>query len=250
MRAPAAAGTLALVLTATLAASLFVLPLPAAGPFAEEKPKTIDFACPQCDGPLQVPSEMIGKQMTCPHCRRVIAVSMPVEKQPPLQLAPPKFDVKDLKLELSPYPRPWWDNAHVAKALVELIGGAILMCLAGALAAWNWALDRLQSRLMRFWSRRRGGCPSQATAQAPPHTVPCRSDEPRVTGKYRWKVGAGLLFRDPDFHDRAPPHTVPCWQAPPHTVPCRSDEPKQGPVKGPVQQFFKDKYPGKWPGSG
>jgi hypothetical protein len=47
-----------------------------------EEPKTIDFACPQCDEPVQAPAELAGKQMPCPHCRRIVKVPVPEKKEP------------------------------------------------------------------------------------------------------------------------------------------------------------------------
>jgi hypothetical protein len=47
-----------------------------------EAPKTVDFTCPQCDEPVQAPIELAGKQMPCPHCRRIIKVPVPEKKAP------------------------------------------------------------------------------------------------------------------------------------------------------------------------
>jgi hypothetical protein len=47
-----------------------------------EAPKTIDFTCPQCDEPVQAPIDLGGKQMPCPHCKRIIKVPVPEKKAP------------------------------------------------------------------------------------------------------------------------------------------------------------------------
>src|SRR5262245_61440961 len=36
---------------------------------AEEEPKFVNFNCPQCDEPVQLPAELAGKRAPCPHCR-------------------------------------------------------------------------------------------------------------------------------------------------------------------------------------
>jgi hypothetical protein len=53
---------------------------PAEAPAEEQK--TIDFPCPQCDEPVQAPLDLAGKQMPCPHCRRIIKVPVPQKKDP------------------------------------------------------------------------------------------------------------------------------------------------------------------------
>lgn len=52
---------------------------------AKEEPKeaaTFDFNCPMCDEKTKAPTDMQGKQMPCPECRRIIKVPFIVKKDP------------------------------------------------------------------------------------------------------------------------------------------------------------------------
>jgi hypothetical protein len=62
--------------------------LAAAALAEEQKPaepveqKFIDFTCAFCDEPVQAPAELAGKQMPCPHCRKIVKVPVPEKKGP------------------------------------------------------------------------------------------------------------------------------------------------------------------------
>lgn len=44
--------------------------------------KLIDFPCPYCDEPIQLPIELGGKRAQCPECKHLIKVPEPVKKEP------------------------------------------------------------------------------------------------------------------------------------------------------------------------
>jgi hypothetical protein len=99
-----------------------------------------DVTCPQCDGPLQVSGEMVGKQMICPHCRRVITVPKPVEKQPSVQLAPLMFDRENKQWEDALRQKAFEETSREQSWTRVILFG--LLGRGGAVAAIGKALSR------------------------------------------------------------------------------------------------------------
>jgi hypothetical protein len=99
---------------------------PAEAPAPQAKP--IDFTCPQCDEPVQAPYEMAGKQMPCPHCRRIVRVPMPARSEPKdwrkAQTAGPSGARQNLE---QPPPEGAWGSAAAGRASFEALeqAGAI-----------------------------------------------------------------------------------------------------------------------------
>jgi hypothetical protein len=93
---------------------------------APAKPvQTVDFTCPQCDEPVQLPADLQGKQAPCPKCRRIIKVPRLLKKDPKDWRKADVQGPSGARRDLEPAPEGAWGSTAVRavshEAMAEVI---------------------------------------------------------------------------------------------------------------------------------
>jgi hypothetical protein len=105
------------------AATFMDAPPPAPPPPTDTK--TIDFNCPQCDELVQVSLDLQGKQIACPHCRRIVKVPLLVKKDPVDWRTKDKRMPTGARLDTEQAPEgAWGSSAPTAVSKQALVEGA------------------------------------------------------------------------------------------------------------------------------
>jgi tetratricopeptide (TPR) repeat protein len=87
--------------------------------------QTVDFTCPQCEEPIQLPAELQGKQTPCPKCRRIIKVPRLLKKDPKDWRKADVDGPSGARRDLEPAPEGAWGSTAVRgvsqEAMAEVI---------------------------------------------------------------------------------------------------------------------------------
>lgn len=100
--------------------------------------KTIDFNCPMCDEPIQLPLDLCGKNEPCPSCRRIIKVPL-AKKLGPIDWKNPHAGVPSLARVDVPAVEGAWGNTEATRVSQEALEEAgALPVLREPVTAAQW----------------------------------------------------------------------------------------------------------------
>jgi hypothetical protein len=75
--------------------------------------QTVDFSCPQCEEPIQLPADLQGRQSPCPKCRRIIKVPRLLKKDPKDWRKSDVQGPSGARRDLEPAPEGAWGSTAV-----------------------------------------------------------------------------------------------------------------------------------------